>query len=391
MRRIVYSLMSLFLVTILLLSSCSNADPCSQQKKDMRAWLTDAKLNAQETPEQLYQAALQESTLVIYSVTTRVLAVKESFEAQYPGLTVEVQDIRASDLIAALKENYKQRQYACDIAICTDSDTALSRDLIPNGLLYKYVPYDISGKLLPGHNTDQLEFLGEGEQIFYNSEVYDTPPVTNWWQLTEPRFKGHINIVNPLRSEQVLALFITMVQKSDEMVQAYRDLYGKDLDIPQGSNAGKVFLQKLIENGLQYTNSSDEVVEAVGTPGQTDPPLGIMLSSKVRMQDIGYKIAPIFNIQPSAGIYAPKSIMIAGGAKNINTAKLFIRWILGEADGSGEGYKPYLQNGTWSVRSDVKSETAITLGQADFWRLDKAYIATNKDDITSYWLTLNKL
>lgn len=390
MRKLLYLLLSLFLIALLLLSSCGSADPYAQQKNDMKAWLTDAKLDAQETPEQLYKAALQESTLVIYSVTTRVLDVKKSFEAQYPGLTVEVLDIRASDLIETLKENYRQRQYACDTAICTDSDTALSRDLIPNGLLYKYVPYDIADKLLPGHNTDQLEFLGEGEQIFYNTEVYDAPPVTNWWQLTEPRFKGHIYVANPLRSEQVLALFITMVQKSDEMALAYRDLYGKDLDIPQGSNAGKVFLQKLIGNGLQYTNSSDEVVEVVGTPGQTDPPLGIMISSKVRMQDIGYKIAPIFNVQPSAGIYAPKSIMIAGGAKNVNAAKLFIRWILGEAGGSGEGYKPYLQNGTWSARGDIKSQTTITLEQADFWRLDKAYIAKNKDDITSYWLSLNK-
>ena len=45
--------------------------------------------------------------------------------------------------------------------------------------------------------------------------------------------------------------------------------------------------------------------------------------------------------------------MIAGGAKNINSAKLFIRWILGEADGNGEGGKPFLQEGAWPSRTDA--------------------------------------
>jgi len=372
---------------LFLLSACTVNKPAPQQK-DMEQWLKTARLDAKESPEELYAAALKEDTLVIYSVTTRMLDVKESFERAYSGLTVDVRDIRQSDIHKALVENYQNRKYDCDIAVFTDSDTELTSNLIPNGILYKYAPYDIADKLLPGHNGPTLEFLGEAVQLFYNDEVFDAPPVKNWWELTEPRFRGRVWVPSAPRSATTFALIGAMVQKNDEMAKAYKELYGYDLDIPEGSSAGKIFWKMLMQNDVHIANSSDEVVEAVGLPGQKDPPVGIMVSSKVRMRDIGFAIQPVYDLAPSAGVYVPNSVMLAGGAKNINAAKLFIRWLLGEADGKGEGYKPYLQNGTWSVRSDVSSQTSTSLEEVGFWQIDKEYIAKHRKDIDDYWLSL---
>lgn len=371
----------------LLLSSCG-VDQTTPQQDDMERWLKTAKLAAEETPDELYAAALQEDTLVIYSISSRMMDVKKSFEEQYPGLTVVVQDIRAGDLVDKLRENYESRQYNCDIAVFTDSDTVISRDLAPNGLLYKYVPCDIADKLLPEYNIDRLEFLGEIIQMYYNDEVYDEPPVHNWWELTELRFRDKVYIATPLRSYTTFSALCTMVQNSDEMARAYKELYGKELEIPPGSSAGELFLQRLMDNGLRQVNSSDEVVSAVGMPGQTDPPVGIMISSKVRDRDIGLALAPIFNAQPRAGTYVVTCAMLAGGAKNVSTAKLFIRWLLGEADGQGEGYKPYLQNGAWSTRNDVQSLSPMSLDEISLWRLDKDYLAENQDKIRKFWLSL---
>ena len=50
----------------------------------------------------------------------------------------------------------------------------------------------------------------------------------------------------------------------------------------------------------------------------------------------------------------------SANAPNINTAKLIIRWIYGEADGQGEGYLPYLQSGAWSVCDDVESISVVS-------------------------------
>ena len=134
----------------------------------------------------------------------------------------------------------------------------------------------------------------------------------------------------------------------------------------------------MFENGLILVNSSDEVVEMVGAPGQSDPPIGIMISSKIRMRDLGYEIKPINNMDNFSGVYTASGIMIAGGCKNINSAKLFIRWILGESDGQGEGYKPYLQNGAWSVRSDVSSQSEKKLDEIQYLDLDIKYMYDNQ-------------
>jgi len=372
---------------LMLLCACAVNKPDLQQK-DMEKWLETAKLDAAESPEELYAAALKEDTLVIYSISTRMMDVKESFEKKYPGLTVEVQDIRAGDLVEKLRDNYANRRYDCDIAVFTDSDTVISHDLVPSGLLYKYTPHDIAPKLYPENNTDRLEFLGEVIQIFYNDEVYDSPPVTNWWELTEPRFKGKVFIATPLRSLTTFAALCTMVQNGEEMAGAYRELYGKEPDIPPGSSVGEYFLQRLMENGLQQVNSSDEVVAEVGARGQTDPPLGILISSKARDRNIGYALAPVIGAKPRTGTYVVTCAMLAGGAKNVNSAKLFIRWLLGEADGQGEGYKPYLQNGAWPTRSDVKSQSLLSPEEMNIWRLDKDYLANNQDRIRKLWIEM---
>ncbi len=317
-----------------------------------------------------------------------MLEVKRSFEKHNPGLTVEVKDIRSNDLADSLRQNYQTGNYNCDVMIYSDNDALLSREFIPGGLAYKYVPYDIAPKLKPGHNTDQLVFLGEMVQVFYNTEVYDQPPITNWWQLTEPRFYGRIYIANPLRGSTTIGALLALLQNHELLAQSYRALYGSEPALAPGGTAAELFITKLFENGLRITNSSDEIAQMVGMPGQTDPPLGIMVSSKARLRGIGYAIAPIYRLEPFVGVYTPNSIMIAGGAKNINTAKLFIRWILGEADGQGEGYQPYLQEGTWSCREDVASQSGIDLEAIPHLTLDKEYIYHNREAFTQFWVEL---
>lgn len=49
-------------------------------------------------------------------------------------------------------------------------------------------------------------------------------------------------------------------------------------------------------------------------------------------------------------VFMPNCIMMVGGAPNVNSEKLFVRWLPGETDGQGEGYRPFLQQGAWSVR-----------------------------------------
>lgn len=379
------AILSLAAILILI---CSCAVQQGSTSSYMEAWLEDAHLDAAETPEELYEKALTENTLVIYSSSTRVMDVKDSFEAQYPGLTVYIKDTRSVDLVNELKTDFENRDYICDIVLCSDDNGIISQELIPEGIVYKYVPYDIADKIRPENDTATLPLVAEIEMAFYNTKVYSAPPVNNWWELTEERFYGKVVMPNPIKSFSAMGLVGMTVKNSDVMAQAYRDLYGTELELKDGETAGEVYWRLLTENGLILVNSSDEVVELVGTPGLADPPIGIMVSSKLRMSDVGFNIEPIYDMAYFAGTYTPNSIMIAGGSKNINSAKLFIRWILGETDGQGEGFKPYLQKGAWSVRTDIQSESKVSIDELEYFPLDPEYIYDNLDNITRYWLTL---
>lgn len=370
----------------ILISSCAPKQEAINS--DMETWLMNAHLDAEETPEELYEKALAEDTLVIYSSSTRIMDVKDSFEAQYPGLTVYIKDTRSVDLVDVLKQEFLDGNYNCDIVLCSDDNGVISQELIPEGIVYKYVPYDIADKIRPENDTATLPLVAEIEMAFYNTEVYDAPPVKNWWELTEERFYGKVVMPNPIKSFSAMGLVGMTIKNSDVMAQAYRDLYGTELELKDGETAGEAYWRMLMGNGLILVNSSDEVVELVGTPSLTDPPIGIMVSSKLRMSDVGFNIEPIYEMEYFAGTYTPNSIMIAGGSKNINSAKLFIRWILGETDGQGEGFKPYLQKGAWSVRSDIQSDSDRSLDELEYFPLDPEYIYDNLDDITDYWLML---
>ena len=69
--------------------------------------------------------------------------------------------------------------------------------------------------------------------------------------------------------------------------------------------------------------------------------LFLLNASKLKLAERGYMMQSITDMEPFAGVINPADIMITGEAENINSAKLFIRWMLGEADGIGEGYTPF--------------------------------------------------
>ncbi|WP_027400533.1 ABC transporter substrate-binding protein [Anaerovorax odorimutans] len=380
-------------ITVLSITSCAkhnntidtaaSLDTKNQLSEEMESWLKNAKLDAKENPEELYQKALSEDTLIIYSNSTRIMDVKKSFEKQYPGLTVYIEDIRSVDLLNTLSRKFAAKEYACDIVFCDDNGD-LSQKLLPNGAVFNYMPYDIAKKIPSANMQPLLPIVIELQQIFYNSEVYDSPPIHNWWELTEEKYKDKVVMSSPFKSISTKG-FVSMILKNNEaMEKAYYDLYGKQVPLLANETAGEAFLRLLFNNGLILVNSSDEVFEMVGTPGQIDPPIGIMISSKIRMKKLGYKIQPIFDMDIFSGVYSSNDIMLAGGCKNINSAKLFIRWILGETDGQGEGYKPYLQNGAWSVRNDIKSKSEKQLNEIKYLKLDTKYMYENKKEIDDF-------
>ncbi|MCR5331460.1 MAG: hypothetical protein K6E62_09780, partial [Lachnospiraceae bacterium] len=113
--------------------------------------------------------------------------------------------------------------------------------------------------------------------------------------------------------------------------------------------------------------------------------VGILNASKLRLRDQGYPLQVCYELEPFAGVINPANIMIAGGAKNINSAKLFIRWILGEADGNGEGGKPFLQEGAWPSRTDAHGGASRRLEDMNVIYTDETYSSKNREAFLSFW------
>ncbi len=366
------------------MTSCIRAE-----NAQMDEWLTGAQFDAEHTPDELYEQALAEDTLIVYSTTTRIYEVKDSFEKQYPGLTVEVYDTRAHDLVEILKTSYETGEVLCDVVICSDDTGVLSGELLPQGIINKYVPYDIAPNLNEVANAELLSFVIETEQLFYNPNIYDERPIDNWWELTEPQWQGKVYMNSPLRSYPAYALVHAVITNEEEMRNAYFDRYGETLS--QEKSAGKEFWERMFDNDIQFTTSSNELVEIVGNDPHGEGRLAFMISSKIRRTDVGLEVAVCYGATPSDGVYSSNTVSITGGAKNINSAKLFTRWLLGETDGDGEGLTPYLLEGTWPVRTDIRDYSSVPLSQGNYWYNNKQEVTQNEEDILEFWTRLQSL
>lgn len=377
----------LFLLAVILgiiLTGCSSA-PASNEA--MQEWLEAANLDAEEPPEDLYEKALNEGVLTIYTVSSRIMDVAESFEQAYPGLQVDVIYTRAEELVGQITTEASNKSYACDLIFCTNGDGSLTENLIPEGLVYKYLPWDIEDAMRSGGNEQYLSILLEVPLLAYNEEVYPAPPVSNWWELTEPQWKDQVYITNPARSMISYTLFSTMQKNEDQMAAAYEQRYGVPFEQTNGEGAFQTFLRKLVENGLHVVNDSDDVADAIGKPGMDSRGIGILNASKIRLRESGYPLAVSYEMEPFAGVINPANMMIVGGSKNINAAKLFIRWTLGETDGSGTGYKPFLQKGAWPARTDVDSPSRpLDSFQAIY--TDEQFACQNREDFLTLWESL---
>lgn len=352
---------------------------------DADAWMEQASFAAQESPEELYQKALEEGgSLLVYTTTTRAMDTKNSFEKQYPGLVVEMRDMRSSYLVETILQEQAEGQVQCDVVLCSDNSAAISGTL--EDVVCKYTPWDMTDKLLYTNEVNHLHFMTEAQVFCYNGEAWDTPPFDNVWQLCEERFYGKVYVPNPLSSYSTYSLFETMLRQDEAMREAYRQLYGEELDLPADENAGEEFLRRLIKNGLVVTNSSDEVAEAVGAPGQRSEAVGSIISSKLRMNSVGYTLRPQYQLAPFAGVSSRNSVMVTVGTPRASTAKLFVRWLLGEADGGGDGYAPFMQKGTWSVRSDVADGDDTPFEDIPLLDPDKTHLYQDLEPFEAFWV-----
>ena len=375
---------------ILFLSGCSKKASAASTAEPEKAasWEEEVGLADNLSADELYAKAKEEGTVTIYSMSSRFNDVKETFEAQYPGIEVVTYDMRNSEILEKFQREHEAGIRTADLLFVKDSDGAVYNEFAKMGLVKGFVPEDMMKTAPAEYQSGGYAPYFEMKQIFYNSEVYDSCPMDSWWDLTRPEYRGKIILRSPIENSEIMGLFITMVKNSDDMAAAYKKEFGEDLVLNGTENAGYEFLKRLSANDLIVMTSDGDITKAVGAPGQTDPPFGIATSSKMRKAGPDLLVNVAEDLSPRLGILDPAYLYVADHSEHVNAAKLMIRWVGGEADGTGPGFSPFHVRGSWPSRTDVAPVETQDLDSLNVWPVDMEYNYRAADDLRNFWLTL---
>ncbi|RKX77423.1 MAG: ABC transporter substrate-binding protein [Spirochaetes bacterium] len=351
----------------------------------------------EENWNEIYAAAKEEGKVVIYSLSSRIFDAVEGFKVKYPGIEVEAIDMPDVEQIDKITREQDAGIYNADVLFLANGTTLLN-ELLPKGYVKNYVPSSLEDGvytkdvIADDFRQPLLVHSMESKVVFYNTQTYPKPPVDNLWDLTRERWRGKVQMKDPMLTEENLNMLQTIVQHSDEMAVAYEKEFGEPIKLSPGvENAGFEFIKRLVENDIVLTSSDGDAAKAVGAPDQDDPPLTLSVaSSKLRYNDTkGTKLGIAWEMEPKVGITKNNHLVIAANAPHPNAAKLLIRWLLGDSEGEA-GMEPFNVPGGFASRRDVEPMADISLDDLRryTWFIDYEYVYKYGLSVRDFWLGL---
>lgn len=295
----------------------------------------------------LVAAAKQEKPINIYDSTGKIVEMAENFSAKY-GLNATGMKVSANSQLEMIIRESQSNNVQGDVVLITDAPAALAQ-LLPEGFVENYLPADMKAKI-PAELQNPLAISTNANVWAYNTEAYDRCPVNNIWELTEPKWKGKVALVDPLTKGSYTDWFNQLeTHGNDKVAAAYKAHFGKDIETTEKS-AAAAWIKALAQNAPLATDGDDPISEAVGVAGQKEPFFGLLSSAKFRdNEDKGYKLGICTDLDPWVGWTYIKLGLVASKTKSPNTAKLFVHYILTE-----EGIAPQMKDGKVPTNTDIK-------------------------------------
>ena len=380
-RTLLLALLCL-LVPMTLLAS-GGSEPAQQAAPAQAVMEEDFDLN------ELIAAAQAEGELTVYDTSSRIGGVAEAFSAKYGIPVVNATKMGNPEQVERLRREVDSGNIQVDVIGISDSPTLLN-DLIPRGYVINWVPPDMAD-LLPKEFQLPLVYRMEQRVIGYNTDSYPESPISNIWELTEPRWRSKVMLRDPVATPSTMGFFVTMTtpKYADMLEKAYEDLYGEPLKTNL-ENAGWEWLDRFSKNDPIVFASDDDVAEAVGAAGQTNAPIGFYVYSKHRnMEEENLKLAVAFDVEPFIGYVGVTCSAIVNGGPHPNAAKLFVRYLQTE-----EGSAPWVINsmGGYAPNPEIGVYPDDELGSWAAWQpylvqLDDQLTWEIGQDILDLWLT----
>lgn len=305
--------------------------------------------DAEYSLEKLIEAAKQEPALTVTDATGRIVDMAEAFGQEY-GLEITGTKLAVKDQQEVLLREFQAGNVQTDVYSMGDVPTAMAQ-LLPEGAVVSWMPPDLKDAVPQEYQSPLVVHILNPLVWAYNTEKYgDTCPVDNMWALTDAAWSGKVAIEDPLLLPELDFWFNQMETHYDsELAAAYEEYFGKPLETTENS-ATAAWVKALAANQPIIGKTDTETSEAVGAPGQSDPPIGHMSTGKFRENEAsGFKLGLCSGMKPWIGYFSPKTALIASGTDSPNMAKLFVRWMLTQ-----EGAQPQLDDGKLSTNSTVK-------------------------------------
>lgn len=367
-----------------LITACAGEPPASAG--DSEASDHSESIDEDFDMEELIEAAQDEGPITIYDNTSKVEEMAEAFSEEY-GIEATGVKLDASEALEMVTREAQSGNVVGDVVAIPDIP-AMNNQLLPHDFVYTYVPEPVEEDIEEGMR-DPLVLVTDPSFWTYNDEVHETCPITNMWELTEPEWSGKVAFEDPVGHNGTLDWYSQMSQfGEDELRAAYEAHFDEELD-SEHETAAEEWVSRMASNSPILTGSSEDASEAVGAPGQENPPMALISSAKYRnIEDQGYHHAVCEGLDPWAGRAVPKAISIASETENPNAARLYIHYVL-----SQEGISPQIEDGKISSNQSIEQpEDPSDVGQHieelfffDNTGLDEDW--ENREDWQDLWRT----
>ena len=346
--------------------------------------LTINTLAALENWNQIIANAKKEGVVVTYGTSGRLSRVGDVMKAKYG---VEVKHAKMSDM--ELTERIVREKEAgintVDFVMAEDI-LGVAKQLLPLRYVENFVP-EMYTSVIDKDYLEPLVFLVQPRTILYNTEAYKKCPVTNLWELTTEKWRGKVIIRDPEITSTNISFFAEIVARADEMAAAYKKCFGQEIKLTT-PNAGWEFLKRLAQNKVVTVGSDDDVAEAVGTRGQSAPPIGFSTVGKLRLNEEQNLVLGVAEgIVPTNGYHYPAYGLIVSNAPHPNAAKLLVRTLLED-----EGAKAWTQDmGNFSTNPNNSYNSDNPFGGLDVWKkitwpLRLNVSAQLSRDVLDFWI-----
>jgi iron(III) transport system substrate-binding protein len=253
----------------------------------------------------LIEAARKEAKVILYSSMDLPVGEKlgKAFEAQYPGIAVQIERSGSERLFQRLDQEFASGIRAADIVNSSDASHFISWK--KNGWLAPFVTEDIAQHFLPDYRDSDGLFATS--RIWLSSIAYNTNLVKpedapkSFADLLDPKWAGKLVKGHPAYSGTIMTATF----------QTVREL-------------GWDYMEKLSKQRVMQVQSS------------TDPPKKLSLGERAVMADgneygivllkeAGQPVEPVYPIEGTPTISGPTGIFAA--APHPNAARLFQAWL----------------------------------------------------------------